>query len=294
MHYLIYLIFLFSIYLIYIIPFWIFYAFSDFLAFLFQYIFAYRKKVIFKNLKNSFPEKNEKEIKKIIKGTYQNLSDILVESIKGFTLSSKKLSKRFVIKNPEILNDFFEKEQSIIGVAAHYGNWEWGATIGNLQIKHRAVGFYKPLSNKYIDNYIKRIRAENGALLRSFKNTPETFRLFKDQTCLFVMVADQSPTNMREAIWVDFLNQDTACLHGPEKYAKINNYPVIFFNTQRVKRGYYEVTMELLTENPLKLKEGELTELYMNRLEQILKDKPENWLWSHKRWKKNRSDIPKD
>jgi len=264
------------------------------MAFLFQYIFGYRKKIIVQNLKNSFPDKTEKEIKKIIKGTYRNLSDIVVESIKGFTLSSKQLSKRFIIKNPEILDVFFEEKQSVIGVAAHYGNWEWGATIGNLQIKHRAIGFYKPLSNKYIDNYIKRLRAENGALLRSIKNTAETFQLFKDQTCLFVMVADQSPTNMKEAIWTNFMNQDTACLHGPEKHARINNYPVVYLNTQRIKRGYYEVTIEILAKNPLELKEGELTKLYMKKLEQILNNKPENWLWSHKRWKKKRSDIPKN
>lgn len=270
------------------------YAFSNFLAFLFNNIFSYRKNVILYNLRNSFPEKSEKEINTIVKETYKNLSDVIVESIKGFTMSSGQILKRYIITNPELLNDYFNQKKSVIGVTAHYGNWEWATITGDVQIKHKSIAIYKPLSNKYIDNFLKRTRAENGALLKSINKTSETFSFFKDQTCMFALVADQSPSNLKEAYWVNFMNQDTPCLHGPEKHARINNYPVVFFNIQRVKRGYYEITVEKLTEDPSKLKEGEITELYMKKLEQILKKKPENWLWSHKRWKKKRSDIPKD
>lgn len=288
MQYFIYIIFLISIYLIAIIPFWLLYQFSNFLAFLFYHVFQYRKKVIFENLRNSFPEKSEKEIKSIAKKAYRNLTDIILESIKGFTISTKQISKRFKIKNPNILNEYFINKQSLIGVTAHYGNWEWGAIAGSLQINHRSIAIYKPLSNKYIDAFLKRNRAENGTLLKSLKKTTETFSTFKNQTCMFLLVADQSPSNKKQAYWIDFLNQDTACLHGPEKHSRINNYPIVYLNIQRVKRGYYELTIEKLIENPVLYEDGKITELYMTRLEQLLIDKPENWLWSHKRWKKKR------
>ncbi|MFP4025282.1 MAG: lysophospholipid acyltransferase family protein [Thiohalospira sp.] len=288
MQYLIYIIFLISIYFIAIIPFWFLYQFSNLLAFLFYYLFQYRKKVILTNLRNSFPEKSEKEIKKIARKTYRNLTDIIIESIKGFTISEKQIKKRFKIVNPEILNEYFYNGQSVIGVTGHYGNWEWGAIAGSLQIKHKAIAIYKPLTNKYIDRFLKRIRAENGTLLKSIYKTSETFKKYKNQVCIFILVADQSPSTIKKAYWVDFLNQDTACLHGPEKHARNNNYPLIFLKIQRIKRGYYELTAEKLIEKPDDTNEGEITQTYMHKLEEIIKEKPENWLWSHKRWKRKR------
>lgn len=291
MQYLIYLFFLWSVYFIAIVPFWMLYAYSDLVAFVFHRIFRYRKKIIVENLKKSFPEKSDQEIKIITRKTYKNLTDLVVESIKTFTMSTQNVSKRFKVINPEILDEYFVRGQSIIGLTGHYGNWEWGAMAGSLQIKHRAIALYKPLSNKYIDNYIKRTRAENGTLLKSIYKTEETFENLKNQTCIFLLVADQSPSSTKKAIWVDFLNQDTACLHGPEKYAKRYNYPVVFLSIQRIKRGRYKLIAEKLIENPSELNEGEVTRIYMNKLEEIIRKKPEDWLWSHKRWKRKRSII---
>lgn len=292
MQFFIYIIFLISIYFIAIIPFWFLYQFSNLLAFLFNYVFQYRKKVILTNLRNSFPEKSDKEIKKIAKKTYRNLTDILVESIKGFTISEKQLKKRFTINNPELLNEYFYQGKSIIGVMGHYGNWEWGAIAGSLQIKHKAIAFYKPLSNKYIDRFLKRIRAENGTLLKSIYKTSATFNKYRNQPCIYVLVADQSPSSVKKAYWVNFFHQDTACLHGPEKHARNNNYPVVFLKIQRIKRGYYELTAEKLIEAPAETNEGEITQTYMHKLEEIIREIPENWLWSHKRWKRKRKKDP--
>lgn len=266
------------------------YPFSNLLAFLFNYVFKYRKKVILENLRKSFPEKSDKEIKEITRKTYRNLTDIVVESIKTFTMSTRQVTRRFKIINPEIMDEFYKKGQSVIGVAGHYGNWEWGAMAGSLQIKHRAIAIYKPLSNKYIDNFIKRTRAENGTLLKSIYKTEETFENLKNQTCIFLLVADQSPSSTKKAIWVNFLNQDTACLHGPEKYATLYNYPVIYLNIQRTRRGHYELIAEKLIDNPADLSDGEVTRLYMSKLEEIIQKKPEDWLWSHKRWKRKRTE----
>ncbi|OFX22003.1 MAG: hypothetical protein A2041_12310 [Bacteroidetes bacterium GWA2_31_9b] len=291
MQFIIYTFFLISINIIAIIPFWFLYGFSDFLAFLLYYVFKYRKETILTNLRNSFPEKSEKEIRSIAKKAYRNLSDIIIESIKAFTISNKRICNRFKIINPELLDEYYSKNQSIIGVTGHYGNWEWGALAGGLQIKHKGIAIYKPLSNKYIDKFLRRTRAANGATLESIKSTSNTFEKHAHETCIFMLVADQSPTNMKEAVWTTFLNQETACLHGPEKYAKRFNYPIVFVNIQRIKRGYYELRFSKLVDEPLKTSDGEITKIYMSKLEEIIKAKPENWLWSHRRWKRKRKQV---
>jgi KDO2-lipid IV(A) lauroyltransferase len=244
--------------------------------------------VIVSNLRRAFPEKSEKEIARLTYKNYQNLTDILLESLKGFSLRNKTLIKRYQITNPQIIEQYYQANQSVIGVTGHYGNWEWGALAGSLQINHCAIAFYKPIKNKYIDQYIKKSRANNGTYLKSIFYTSQTFKNFEDKICIYLMVADQSPSNTAKSYWVDFLGQETACLHGPEKHARNNNYPVIYLDIQRKKRGYYEVTFSNLTDNPRELKDGEITQMFMKKLEEIIRKKPENWLWSHKRWKKSR------
>ena len=289
MQFLTYIIFRLALGLFKIMPFRLLYALSDVLSWLFYHLIQYRKKVILTNLKRAFPGKKDQEIRLIARKTYTNLTDILLESLKGFSVREEKLIKRYKILNPEFLDRYFEKNQSIIGVTGHYANWEWGALAGSAQMKHKPIAFYKPLSNSYIDQYIKSSRAESGTLLYSIRQTSETFSKHKHENCIFLMVADQSPSDSKKAYWIDFLNQDTACLHGPEKHARINNYPVIYLDIQRIKRGYYTVQFSQLIENPAEETDGLITEKYMRQLEQIIREKPENWMWSHKRWKKKRN-----
>jgi KDO2-lipid IV(A) lauroyltransferase len=281
-----YLFFKLSVGIFYLFPFRLIYVFSDFLAFLFYHIIQYRKKVIFANLNLAFPNKSKKEIRKIAKKSYLNLTDILLESLKGFTVNNETLKKRYRILNPQLLQNYYSKNRSLIGVSGHYGNWEWGALAGAIQIQHLPIAFYKPLSNKLIDNYIKRSRTENGTLLKSMFQTTQSFQDYKKENCIFLMVADQNPGDISKAHWVKFLGQKTACLHGPEKHAKLNDYPVVYIDIQRIKRGYYTVYFSILVEKPNEYQEGQITEAYMKKLESIIIKKPENWLWSHKRWKR--------
>ncbi len=289
MQYIGYIFFRFLVFIFSLIPFWALYIYSDILYFFFFYIVKYRKDVVFNNLKNSFPEKSEKEILKIAKGFYKNLSDITLESIKGLSMSKKTLKKRYPVVNIELLDEYFDKKQNLIGLAAHYTNWEWGVISFGFQFKHKSIGLYKPLTNKYIDNYVKKARAAWGMNLVSIKNTRKSFEKKYEKPAIFFMISDQSPSNLKKAKWVKFLNRDTACLHGAELYAKKYNIPLIFGDVQRIKRGYYEVRLSVFEENPQKTKDGEITERYMHKIEQIIKSKPENWLWSHKRWKHKRN-----
>ncbi len=268
-----------------IIPFKFLYWFSDFVAFLLFKIVKYRVNVVINNLKKAFPEKTDKEIEKIARKTYKNLSDITIEGIKVFTMSTSSLLKRFKIKNSEILNTYQEKQKSVILLAAHYGNWEWGVITSPIQINQNLVGLYKPLANKYIDTYLRKSREREGTILASIYNTNYYFKKYVKKEVLFVMIADQSPSNLNKAIWVNFFGRETAFLHGPEKYAYEYNLPVFFIEVKRLKRGYYEYELQLLTDTPQLLEHGEITRRYAQMVEMEIRKKPENWLWSHRRWK---------
>ncbi|MEA3317773.1 MAG: lysophospholipid acyltransferase family protein, partial [Bacteroidota bacterium] len=198
--------------------------------------------------------------------------------------------KRYKIENPELLDKNFEKQQSIIGAAGHICNWEWGALAGGLQTQHLPIGIYKTLSNKYIDKLLKRTRSKHRTILKSIKETSETFKNNLNNPSVFLLAGDQSPSTSRldKAYWINFLNQETACLHGIEKYAKRYNLPVIYFNVVRQKRGYYSVYLSELITEPNNNKDGKITLLYMKKLESIILQQPENWLWSHRRWKKQK------
>lgn len=283
-----YLLFRLFVLIFKITPFWVLYLQSDILFFIMYYVVGYRKKVVWKNLKSSFPEKTESELKKINKGFYKNLSDIFMESLKGLSMSKKTLLKRYKVLNAEIADKYYDQNKSVVAVASHFANWEWGVLCLSLQFKHKSVGLYKTMTNEYIDNYMKKSRAAWGMHLLSIFETSSYIEKKNTEPSIYFMIADQSPTNTKDAFWIDFLNQDTACLHGPEKYAVKYNMPMVYGHVKRVKRGFYEVYLYLIEENPLEKEPGEITKVYMQLLEKFIREEPESWLWSHNRWKKKR------
>lgn len=273
-------------------PFKVLYWFSNFAAFVMLNMAKYRVEVVTSNLKRAFPEKTDAEIKELRKLFYRNLTDNFVESFKTFTIKKSTVVKRHKIKNPELLEEIFKKHKGIIGATGHYANWEWGSLSGSLQCPNNFVAFYKPVRNKYMDKVLRDSRSKCGTELASIKKTSATFEKYKDQNYIFLMAADQSPSKgklLDSAYWTTFLGIETAFLFGIEKHAKTNDYPVIYIDIQRVKRGYYELELSILVEDPSKYKHGEITEIYKNKLEEIIRKKPENWLWSHKRWKHSKA-----
>ncbi len=284
-----YYILLFFIKLFTIIPFGLLYLFSDIFYYLFYFVARYRRKIVRQNIKNSFPEKNDIERLKIEKAFYHHLCDILLEGIKGFTISKKSLLKRYIFLNPELMNNYYKKGIDVVSVGAHYANWEWGIIIGPEQMLHKLYAFYTPVSNKYLDQYIKDSRSKLGTKLISLKGIREAFRTERNIPASFFFGADQSPSNPKAAYWMTFLNQDTACMQGLEFFARRYKLPVIYFDVQRIKRGYYTVELKVLEEETGNTKPGELTEKYMRFLEQIIIKKPEYYLWSHRRWKHQRT-----
>lgn len=250
------------------------------------YIVRYRKDLVISNLRRSFPQKSLKEIKQIAKRFYKkNLATIFIEGFKGFTMSENQLRKRYVVKNPEILDNYFFKNQSLIALATHYTNWEWGIQAVGKQIKHKAAALYMPMTNKFIDEYVKKLRQKQDMELVSVKETRAYFEKEKEKPVIYIMAADQCPSNIEKAHWIDFLNQKTACLHGPESYARFNHLPLVFFDVKRIKKGFYEMTIRKLADDISAYPKGEPTQKYMQFLEKAIYENPSDWLWSHNRWK---------
>lgn len=278
----------FFILLLGLIPFFLLYPLSRFISWILYRVVGYRKKVVVTNLSSAFPEMDKKELEKLVKNSYRNLSDILLEGIKGFTMTRKQIMQRHKVLNADLLDPFISAGKSFIAVPTHYGNWEWGALSAALYLKdYKVVAFYKPLNNPYADRFMSRNRSRTGTELASIYKTSSTFETFRHVPTLYIMAADQSPSNMKTAIWVDFLGIKTAFLHGPEKHAVTNDLPVFFVDIQRVKRGYYTLKFSLISDHPSDTEPGEITRRYAKKLEEVIRKKPENWLWTHKRWKLN-------
>ncbi len=269
-------------------PFSVVYKLSDFTSWLLGSVIKYRKNVVFTQLKKSFPHKSEQEIISIAQLSYKNLADIFLESIKGFSISKEEYMKRYKFVNPELSEKYTQAGVPVIHAAAHYTNWEWGAITYPLWFTSPVYGFYKPLTNPIMEKYGRKMRGIFNMNLIPIKDTSKVILANKNEPSIYVFVADQS-TWSDNAHWVTFLNQDTACPQGVGKYGNMLNCPVIYAEMERVQRGFYEVKLvELLPNNHQKAPE-DLTSKYMSHLEKIITSKPENWLWSHKRWKKQRN-----
>lgn len=269
-----------------ITPFPLIYIKSDIVFFLMYHVFRYRKTIVTNNLKRAFPDKSEKVIRQIRRRFYRHLTDVFYETAKGMTASDKALDKRYKILNPEIANQFAEKKQNVLFLATHYGNWEWGIQCFNRQLKHQIVSLYLPLKNKWSESYGLKKRTRSGMKMVAIQETKEAFKIQSDNGLGFILAADQTPSNMARAHWVSFMGQDTPCIHGPEAYGRKLEYPLVFIDIRKVKRGHYEIQLEEMPFDPEQDAQGQLTCKYMKRLEQVLHETPEYWLWSHRRWKR--------
>ena len=289
MQYLEYFIFRLFVKLFSILPFSAIYFLSDILHFILFRLIKYRYAVIRQNLQHAFPEKAPEEIRGIIRAFYRNLSDIMVEAAKGVTLSREELESRFKIHGAEHFRELFQQGKSIILTASHFTNWEWGALAVNGCSPHKVIGIYKPINNPKIAAYLNTLRGQWGLQLRNMQQTGRALIEFRNQPSIFCLIADQTPSNLQSAHWVNFLNQDTPFLPGPEKIARRTGYPVFYFHTQRIRRGYYESTILPLNLEPAGAGNAEITRAYALLLEEFIMRDPPYWLWSHRRWKKSRT-----
>jgi len=277
------------IYLLSLLPFPLLYLFSDFLYFVFYYIIGYRKKVVLQNLRNAFPEKSDEEINAICKGFFHFFCDFFVETFKTLTISKKSMLRH--CKWPDETSAVFSKladdGKSSIIVMGHYGHWEWAGNTFSIVSRQQSCVIYKPISNKYFDGLMLRMRTRFGAKLIATRNTYREMLSMRKQLTVTTFIADQTPPP-EGAYWTTFLNQDTPIFKGTEVIAKKLNLPVVYASVNRIKRGVYELHAEMLAEHPAETADGEISEMHTRRLERDIIAHPETWLWSHKRWKHKR------
>lgn len=278
------------IYLLSILPFPVLYALSDFLFVVFFYITGYRKKIVMQNLRNSFPEKSEAELKELARKFYHHLCDLFLETFKTLTISRKSMLKRCPV-SPEAIALFTrmaEEKKSIVIVMGHKGNWEWAGNSFSICCPQQLYVIYHPLSNTYFNGLIYRMRCRFGTKLIAMQDTFRDMVKLRHEVNATAFIADQSPPP-QTAHWMEFLNQDTPVFKGTEKIAQKLKYPVVYVSIRKVKRGYYELYAEELN-LPDNLLENALTEIHTKILEKDIREQPETWLWSHRRWKHKRPE----
>lgn len=274
------------IYLLSLLPFPIFYFVSDCFYVLLYYVAGYRKKVVMQNLRNSFPNKSEAELKRLCKDFYHYLCDLFLETFKTLTISKSAMLKRcvFTKESQAVFDKLAEEKKSIVLVMGHMGNWEWAGNSFSMLCKQQLYVIYHPLSNKQFDGLIYRMRSRFGTKLIAMRNTYRDMVANKATVSATAFIADQTPSP-EGAYWTTFMNQDTPVFKGTEKIAQKLNYPVVYACIKRLKRGFYEMHAEILVENAAATTDGQISEMHTRRLEKDIIAQPEVWLWSHRRWK---------
>jgi KDO2-lipid IV(A) lauroyltransferase len=276
---------LFFLYLLSLLPFWLLYIISDILFVIIYFLIGYRRNVVQQNLENAFPEKTDKERHDIGWKFYRYLADLVVETIKTISISPEELSRRVTPTNPDIVKYLFEIDKSIIAVAGHYCNWEMAALSVTAVTGKKFMIVYKPLSNIDFDKFFIKIRSRFRGIPVPMKMILRKLVELKNEPTITVLLGDQTPVKHEATYFTPFLNQPTAVFLGPEKMAKALDCMVVFYDMRRIKRGYYQYTVVPLTENAKQTEPHEITKAHVQYLESVIKEEPQYWLWSHRRWK---------
>ena len=277
------------IYLLSLLPFPLLYLISDGVYILIYYVFRYRKTVVHANLVKSFPEKSAAEILVLQKKIYKYYCDLLLETFKTLTISPTTMLKHCSI-DPDadrLFKQLAAENKSVIIVMGHKGNWEWAGNTFSLSCRHQLYVIYHPLTNKYFNGLICKMRERFGTRLIPMKETFREILKNSNELNATAFIADQSP-NPANAHWMNFLNQDTAVFMGTEKIAQKIKYPIVFVSVKKLTRGYYTLMAEVLQTPSYTGNEGSITETHTRKLEADIIAQPETWLWAHKRWKHKR------
>ena len=294
MHLIIFILVYPVIWLLSSLPMALLYLLSDGLYLLFFYVIGYRKRVVLDNLTLAFPEKEERELLEIRKKFYRHFTDLVVESVKAFTMSKAFVSKRYAFNNPEVVNDLHKKGRSIAFVGAHQANWEWSCSMP-MVVDVLCFGAYTRMGNKYFDRVIKKSRSKFGFIGYETTKTVQAIKSNFDNGVqgLYLLLSDQSPQIHKTHYWREFMGVKVPIHTGAEMLAKKFDMAVVNYSIKKIKRGRYKVDLELITETPQQFKNYEITDQYLAIVERNIREQPEYYLWSHKRFK-HKDQVPKE
>ena len=280
------------LYIISLMPFWVLYGIADFIFVLVYYVVRYRRKIVAKNMRESFPELSDKELSKIARKFYRNFADYIVETIKLNHISDDEIKRRMVFKNMDIIDRLFDEKRSIAAYFSHCGNWEWvpSITLWSRHTTGKDVEFcqvYRPLKNKWYDEYMLRLRSRFNSLSFKKKTVLRDLLLLRrrEMPSITGFMSDQKPSKGDESHIVKFLNHPSAVITGTEQVARKLDMAVVYFDMHKLSRGYYELEVKLITDNTSTMEPMAITDAYVKLLEETIKRNPSIWLWTHNRWK---------
>ncbi len=274
------------LWLVSLLPLRVLYFFSDCFYVLIFYLLKYRREVVMHNLSIAFPEKTEKEKTRIAKRFYHNLIDTFIETVKLLSASSGYIAHRFR-GNWEEVNRHFASGRSVQIHLGHNFNWEWGNAMLGKKILYKVLMVYMPLANKAMDRLFLKLRSKTGVILLPATDMRKHFIPYRKSQYCMVLVADQNPGDPVGAAWVNFFNRPTPFINGPARTAIANNNIVVFANIHRVSRGHYETDFSTQYENPAQeISPVALTIQFVRYLENVIRQYPDMWLWSHRRFKR--------
>ena len=262
------------------------YFFSSVTFFILYYVFGYRKEVVRANLKNSFPNLDQKSRDEIMVRFYKHLADLFAEGLKGYTINEKNLRHRYAFTNPELVDELYKQGKSVLLVGAHYNNWEFLVLSLDLQFRHQGTGVGQKITSKSFGKMMGKVRGRFGMKVWNSQNVREKIEKYQAQNKLFacLLLADQNPPNPDKAFWMNFLSQKSPVIFGPEYLAKKYDLPVLYYSVTKAERGVYRATLTPITYTPREEADGDITYRHAKLLEAEIMAKPEFWLWSHKRW----------
>ena len=274
------------LYVVSLLPMWVLYGFSDLLALLLYVLIRYRRGVVASNIQIAFPEKTVAERKAIARKFYRNFTDNFIETIKLLSASPEFLRKRFILDNPELLDHFYVKGQKVQLHMGHLFNWEIANVAMPLRTNYTFIVIYMPLDNRIFDRLFLHLRGRTGTVLLPATNMQRAILPYRNKQYMLTLVADQAPSGPERSYWLNFFGKPTPFVRTPERGARIANIPAVFARIYKTKRGYYRAELTTLSDQPGSLPEGELTRRYRRLLEDGIREQPDAYLWSHKRWKK--------
>ena len=268
------------------LPFRLLYFISDLFYYFLYYVIKYRRKVVRKNLELSKVAKSTKDLIRIEKRFYRHLTDVFFEMFKFYSISPEEMKKRFYIENPEIFYELEKKNKSVMFMTSHYGGFEWFLSI-NYHVPQIPFAVYTPLSNKSLESLIKKFRLRHGSKLISRYEAGSYIKkqIKENKLFLYGMAADQSAQIRSITYWKEFLGVKVPVFTGSERIAKQHDIPVVFGKVVKIKRGYYKVVVDLISEFPNEYKDYQITDIYLKKLEKQIREIPEYYYWTHNRFK---------
>lgn len=268
------------------LPLGVLYVFSDFIFFLNYRVVGYRKSVILQNLKNSFPEKSEKEIEQITKKFYLNFSDYIVETLKSFTISDEELHSRVQQVNLELFTEAKNQQKNVMLLSGHVFNWEWFNSLATLVPQEKSFPIYRKMQSSFWEEKIRKIRSKYGnEAIEAEQVMKHILKNPNDGNSVYMFVADQTPHISMVNYGLEFLHQKTPVFIGYDKLSGRMNVSFVYCEMEKIKRGHYRVTYHEILPDGYRFEPYEVVKKFHKLLETTIQKNPDNWLWSHKRWK---------